>query len=483
MLRSTPPVSLPPVCPTPISNGGASIVNSSLAAPPSKASKLLAAALESAPANFVTRQAGLNRFFGCILKAQPFRADRNEVFCPFSAWESLFAVQRFNGSRIYGEWANYLSPEPKINTLCRNAYFRERDESKFDIYSFGERIAGIIRKADLDAKEALNDLYKQPHIKVFPTDPSSRKDIIKTTEHVKGYVRVQTDGFLKEVGGLVILKKDQRCVLMGAANLVARWEQPFNPRDTIESDFYMDDGQKITVDMMTQKYVDGLLNANPGEGYEFMFARPFNSVEEKPVIMLYALPREGVSPEEQAGNREKLLQRIAANGLVGLGLDPVIADSFSVPKFDMQQTRDVAFPVAGNYLHTSRGAFSIRQTARFEHGEGLPGSFWMENHGGSHRRLDYVHAVEGVPGTPELHVELKRPFDAIVLLPGGLIWHVLRVAKPVQSTTKVRHGSHLREGNHFVFRVGSGAASGVSSCAPANHVSASSRARMAVTDH
>jgi hypothetical protein len=427
-------VSPPFARPNPIFDPGASMVNASSGTPPSKAAKLLAAALKSDPANFVTRQAGLDRFFGSILTVQRFRADRNEVFCPFSAWESLFAVQRFNGHLVYGEWANYLSPEPEINTLCLNAYFRERDESAFDIYSFGERIAGIIRKTDLEAKKTLNDLHKQPHIKVFPTDPSSRSDMVKTTEHVKGYVRVETNGFIKNIGGLVLLKKDQRCVLMGAANLVARWAQPFDPRGTFKSDFYMGDGQKTTVDMMTQKYVDGLLNANPGEGYEFLFARPFASVEERPVIMLYALPCEGISPEEQVGNRGKLLQRIVANGMTGLGLDPVIADSFSAPKFDMQQTRDVAFPVAGDYLDTRQGAFSIRQTARFEHGEGLPGSLWMESHGGNHQRRDFVHAVEGVPGTPELHVELKRPFDAIVLLPGGLIWHVLRVAKPMQST-------------------------------------------------
>jgi hypothetical protein len=423
-------VRVPPT--NPIQGSQTSAARAPSTNPTSKAAKLLAAALAPASANFATRTLGLNKYFGKILGEQHFLPGTNDVFCPFSAWECLFAAQRFSGAKIVGDVRDYLSPSPEQNRDCRNAYFRERDDTKFDIYSFGERIPGLLDEMDSNGMETLNDLYKQPTISVFSCDPCSRADIAVVMGKMKDFVRVQTDGFLRDIGGPLLFKKDVRGILMGAANLVARWEQPFDPKDTVKSIFYTDDRNKITVDMMTQKFSDGLLNADPGEGYELMFARPF-ATQEGPVIMLYALPQKGVPSEAQTMNRANFLKRVGDNGLDGLGLSPVIADTFSVPKFDMQQTRKVALPGAEDYLTTPTGSFDIRQTARFEHGEGLPGNFWLEQYQSPHEAIEYAYKPVGVPAQPELHVVLDRPFDAVVLLPGGLIWHALRVTHPTQS--------------------------------------------------
>lgn len=369
-----------------------------------------------------TRDLGLIKFFGNILKAQGFAPGKNDMCNPSTVYQCLVVGQMLSPDTIGEALKDCLSPDRSHNKNCLIAYNDMIAGMHHQGLCFQQEIIAILRKSDPDVSVMEGDICALPHAKAYRCDFSSPEDAMVARLRLNRYVRERTNGFIKEIPGAGEWPPETRFVVVAALHMIAKWEQPFDPRLTDKSCFYMEGSNPKTVDMMRQHDARGRLNNDADNGYDFLFARPFISAEGRPLTMLYALPQKGVTPQEYVANREKLQACITENGIDGLGLRRAIADEFSVPKFDLQQTRDIVMPGAEDFLSDPSGTVDIKQAVRFEHGEA----------GVRAAAVTAMCVADCISSRPQLRLILDRPFDAFVIAPDESILFALHINDPEQ---------------------------------------------------
>ncbi|XP_021034836.1 serine protease inhibitor A3M [Mus caroli] len=86
--------------------------------------------------------------------------------------------------------------------------------------------------------EAFTADFQQPH---------------KATKLINDYVSNQTQGMIKEL--ISELDTDTLMVLVNYIYFKGKWKISFDPQDTLESDFYLDEKRSVTVPMMKMKFL------------------------------------------------------------------------------------------------------------------------------------------------------------------------------------------------------------------------------------
>jgi hypothetical protein len=137
---------------------------------------------------------------------------------------------------------------------------------------------------------------------------------------VNDWIDKQTHGFIKACPGTDNWRAATRFVIASVVYMQAKWEQPFDPLYTHKADFH-NGNQAKKVDMMRIDGAAGQLSLNPGDGYEFLFARRFIAAEGCPLTMLYALPEKGISDDAHTAYSGALLDRIHNCGFHVLGME------------------------------------------------------------------------------------------------------------------------------------------------------------------
>lgn len=154
------------------------------------------------------------------------------------------------------------------------------------------------------------------HIVDFMNKPQEAVDIIN------GWVTDQTEGKIEKLVPLEAITPDTVLVLTNAIYFNAAWRDPFEPANTADGQFALDDGTTVTVPMM---HNNPEMPYGEGQGYQAV-ALPYDGDE---LSMLILLPEKGTLDAFEAS-----LDTAALDGIVS-GMSGHQVD-ITMPKFKFE---------------------------------------------------------------------------------------------------------------------------------------------------
>ncbi|XP_052042651.1 serine protease inhibitor A3F-like [Apodemus sylvaticus] len=180
--------------------------------------------------------------------------DRNIVFSPFSLYTALAFLSLGAKSNTLEEILQGLKfnlkeiPEPDIHQgfgQLRQELSQPGDQVQIRTGSvmFIEKFLQILA----EFKEKARALYQAEAFTADFQQPHEAKNLIND------YVRRQTQGKIQKL--ISDLEKETCMVLANYIYLKGKWKMPFDPHDTLHSEFYLDEKRSVKVPMMSIEHL------------------------------------------------------------------------------------------------------------------------------------------------------------------------------------------------------------------------------------
>ncbi|XP_021058438.1 serine protease inhibitor A3K-like isoform X2 [Mus pahari] len=180
--------------------------------------------------------------------------DKNIVFSPLSISAALALVS--------------LGAKGKtLEEILEGLKFNLTETSEADIHQgFGHLLQSLSQPEDQDQINLGNAMFIEKHLQILAEFHEKTKSLYQieaftadfqqpaeAKKLINDYVSNQTQGMIKEL--MSKLDKDTSMVLVNYIYFKGKWETSFDPQDTFESEFYLDEKRSVKVPMMKMKFL------------------------------------------------------------------------------------------------------------------------------------------------------------------------------------------------------------------------------------